>query len=217
MQDNQSEKRSRLARDVLRLSRNRLLVSLRFLDMSLSRLQQVETEFIRFGTDGKVLAYDPRHVLLGYKEDRALPARDYLHSVLHCVYRHNFIHTLTDHTLWDLACDIAVEYSITQLEFGAVEAERQKRQLPVFQKLQNDVKLLTAEKLYRYLLDQNLHPIRISEWQDLFGGDDHALWYMGDDEKAALGLSAGDSQDENPESANGGGSVAFYGSEEDWK
>ena len=109
MQDNHSEKRSRLARDVLRLSRNRLLVSLRFLDAALSRLTWLETEAIPFGTDGKLLAYDPRHILLGYKAERTLPVRNYLHSVLHCVFRHNFIHSLANRTLWDLACDIAVE------------------------------------------------------------------------------------------------------------
>ena len=219
MDQSNTEKRSRLAKAVLRLSRNQLLVNLRFLDAALSRLVPVETETIPFGTDGNVLAYDARYVLHVYKADRARPVRDSLHSVLHCVYRHNFIRTLTDHTLWDLACDIAVEYSITQLGLNAAEAGRQKRQLPGYQKLQKDGKLLTAEKVYRYLLDQNLHPIRIAEWQELFAGDDHALWYMGDDKKDALSLGgvAGNQSNDVGEDGEDGGSVAIYGSEEDWK
>ncbi len=220
--EEQTKKRSRFAKDVLRLSRNQLLVNLRFLDASMSRLKPVETEAILFGTDGRVLAYDPRYVLRGYKSDRALPVRNYLHAVLHCVYRHNFIHTLSDQTLWNLACDIAVEYSITQLGLNATEAERQKRQLLVYQKLQQNVKLLTAEKLYRYMLDQDLHPIRIAEWQELFKGDDHALWYMSEDEKNALGLGGGDGNqsndgDEDGEDGENGVSITIYGSEEDWK
>ncbi len=83
--EEQTKKRSRFAKDVLRLSRNQLLVNLRFLDASMSRLKPVETEAILFGTDGRVLAYDPRYVLRGYKSDRALPVRNYLHSVRHCV------------------------------------------------------------------------------------------------------------------------------------
>ncbi len=63
--DDQNEKRSRLARDVLRLSRNQILVNLRFLDAALSRLTPVETVAVSFATDGQYLAYDPRYVLLG--------------------------------------------------------------------------------------------------------------------------------------------------------
>ena len=122
--DEQNEKRSRLARDVLRLSRNQILVNLRFLDAALIRLTPVESEAVPFATDGQYLAYDPRHVLLSYKADRAAPVRDYLHAVLHCVYRHMFVHSLVDQAAWDLACDIAVEQSITQLGLRAAEAAR---------------------------------------------------------------------------------------------
>ena len=51
--DEQNEKRSRLARDVLRLSWNQILVNLRFLDAALSRLTPVETDAVSFATDGQ--------------------------------------------------------------------------------------------------------------------------------------------------------------------
>ena len=209
------EKRTKLAKDVLRLSRNQILVNLRFMDAALSRLEETEIEGIPLATDGKYLVYDARHVLRCHKEDRARPVRDYLHAVMHCVFRHNFVHTLTDRASWDLACDIAVEHSITQLGLRAAQSAREQRQAQAIQKLQKDVGMLTAEKVYRYLLDKNLHPIRLTELQELFSADDHRLWYMGEDEKAALGLGAGGSGD--GESEDEGGSVAVYGSEEDWK
>ena len=214
MEDNR-EKRTKLAKDVLRLSRNQILVNLRFMDAALSRLEETEIEGIPLATDGKYLVYDARHVLRCHKEDRARPVRDYLHAVMHCVFRHNFVHTLTDRASWDLACDIAVEHSITQLGLRAAQSAREQRQAQAIQKLQKDVGMLTAEKVYRYLLDKNLHPIRLTELQELFSADDHRLWYMGEDEKAALGLGAGGSGD--GESENEGGSVTVYGSEEDWK
>ena len=220
--DEQVEKRSRLAKDVLRLSRNQLLVNLRFLDAALSRLEWVETEAVSFSTDGRYLAYDPRFVLRGYKDNRAEPVRDYLHAVLHCIYRHNFVHTLNDTTLWDLACDIAVEHSINVLGLRVTEAPRQQRQAQMLAKLQKDVGLLTAEKVYRYLLDQNPHPIRLAEMQELFRGDDHALWYMDEDEKAAMGIGnsssgsgSGSGEEDNDDGSSA--SVTVYGSESDWK
>ena len=217
--DEQNEKRSRLARDVLRLSRNQILVNLRFLDAALSRLTPVESEAVPFATDGQYLAYDPRHVLLSYKADRAAPVRDYLHAVLHCVYRHMFVHSLVDQAAWDLACDIAVEHSITQLGLRAAEAAREARQGVVYQQLQKDVGLLTAEKVYRYLLDHPLHPIRLIQWQELFRGDDHAPWYMTDEEKAAIGMGGGAFGDGEGEGEGDDGSVAMavYGSEADWR
>ncbi len=221
MEDNRT-KRNKLAREVLRLSRNQLLVDLRFLDAALSRLEWVETEAVPFSTDGRYLAYDPRFVLRGYKSNRAEPVRNYLHAVLHCIYRHNFVHTLNDTTLWDLACDIAVEHSINVLGLRVTEAPRQQRQAQMLAKLQKDVGLLTAEKVYRYLLDQNPHPIRLAEMQELFRGDDHALWYMDEDEKAAMGIGSGSSgsgsgSGEEDGEDGSGASVTVYGSEADWK
>ena len=194
-------------------------MNLRFLDAALSRLTPVESEAVPFATDGQYLAYDPRHVLLSYKADRAAPVRDYLHAVLHCVYRHMFVHSLVDQAAWDLACDIAVEHSITQLGLRAAEAAREARQGVVYQQLQKDVGLLTAEKVYRYLLDHPLHPIRLIQWQELFRGDDHAPWYMTDEEKAAIGMGGGAFGDGEGEGEGDDGSVAMavYGSEADWR
>ncbi|MBR0425430.1 MAG: metallopeptidase [Clostridia bacterium] len=223
MEDNR-EKRTKLAKDVLRLSRNQIIVNLRFMDAALSRLEETEIEGIPLATDGKYLVYDARHILRCYKADRAEPVRDYLHAVMHCVFRHNFVHTLTDRAAWDLACDIAVEHSIMQLGLRAAQSAREQRQVQAIQQLQKEVGMLTAEKVYRYLLDKNMHPIRLAELAELFRADDHRLWYMGEDEKAAMGLAGPGSSDGSGEgegndvrNGEGGGSVAVYGSEEDWK
>ena len=63
------EKMNQLARDVLILSRNTLLVNLRFLDMALSQFEYLPIEKLTLLTDGKHIFYNPRHVLKKYKED----------------------------------------------------------------------------------------------------------------------------------------------------
>ena len=90
-----------LARDVLRYARNTLLVNLRFLDAALSRLQPTSTGELPLATDGVKLYYDPRHILRVYKDEREATVRDYLHVILHCVFRHMYIHTLVDKAAWD--------------------------------------------------------------------------------------------------------------------
>ena len=101
MNEQQLEKRNKLAGDVLRLSRNTLLVNLRFLDMALSRLKPVATDLTTLCTDGEYLAYDPMFILRRYKQEKEVPVRDYLHVVFHCVFRHMYIHSLMNQTVWD--------------------------------------------------------------------------------------------------------------------
>ena len=136
------EKRAQLAREILQLSRNQLLANLRFLDAALSRLELTELDGIPFATDGRELAYDPGHVLKCYKTDRAIPVRDYLHALLHCIYRHMFVHTLVDHPTWDLACDIAAEYTISGLGLKAANAGRDAVQQEICRELERQSGLL---------------------------------------------------------------------------
>lgn len=221
--DEQLSKRNKLAADVLRLSRNTLVVNLRFLDAALSRLGPMATEEISLATDGRTLAYDPRHILRQYKADRAVCVRDYLHVVLHCVFRHMFVHTLVDHAAWDLACDIAVEHTITGLGLKAASASRKARQQAEYQRLEQAVGQLTAEKLYRYFLDQNRSGAELAELRGLFYADDHRPWYMTEEEKAAAGFGAShasvraDAPAEGQSQSDSGVAVAILGSEADWQ
>ena len=97
-----------LAREVLLLSRNTLPVHLRFPDAALSQFAFTPAP-LPFATDGQELYYDPRHVLLRYKEEKEQAVRDYLHLVMHCVFRHMYVQSLREKPLWDPACDVAVD------------------------------------------------------------------------------------------------------------
>ncbi len=167
-----------LAADVLRLSRNSLLVNLRFLDAALHRLPPVTAEeTASMATDGAHLFYAPVHVLKCFATAREIPVRDYLHVVLHCVFRHMFVHTLVDHEAWDLSCDIAVESCITEIGLPSAAAPREKEQAETVSELKKTVKRLTAETLYRHFLDARLPAEEFSRLRDLFRADEHALWY----------------------------------------
>ena len=219
MNENTTEKLSRLAREIMTLSRNQLLVNLRFLDAALSRLELTENPQIPLATDGRLLLYDPRVILSRYREDRFATARDYLHIVFHCIYRHMFVHTLVDHAVWDLACDIATEYSITGLGIKAVSASREAGQPGVIRELQKEIGQLTAEKIYRYYLDKRLTPKELQNLQALFRADEHEIWYMPDSEKHAFGLPGfarvGSELGEAINRVSVG--LTLTGSEEDWQ
>ena len=167
---------SQLAREILQLSRNTLLMNLRFLDSALNRLPTVIHNEIVFATDGVALYFEPLHLLERYKKEPGAVTRDHLHVLLHCLLRHPFLHERLQRQWWDLACDIAVEAVITGLDLSDLESARQQRQKAVIDRFRREVRYLTAEKLYRHFL-KNPPPDQ-NDLRCLFRADDHGLWYQ---------------------------------------
>ena len=202
------EKLNQLAKDVLHLSRNTLLVNLRFLDMALSQFTYHEIEDNTLLTDGKYLLYDPKHILRCYKSAKEIPVRDYLHMVMHCVFRHMFMDPTLNRVYWDLACDIAVENMITELNLKSVIAARERQQVPYIDAIKKELGMVTAEKIYSYLRTAYPDPNKIAQIRGLFYADNHEIWYMTGDEKAAAYglLQSGDS--DSKQSGQGSASVA---------
>ena len=91
MEQKQLTKAEKLAEEVLILSRNTLLVNLRFLDAALSQFEMKPVDESSMLTDGHFLLYNPKHVLSNFRHQKETVVRDYLHIVMHCVYRHMFM------------------------------------------------------------------------------------------------------------------------------
>ena len=204
-----TERMIELAEQVMQLSRNAIVMNLRFMDMAVFRLRP-EPSDATLATDGRYLFYGPEHVLRRYMRNEALPARDYLHVLMHCVFRHPYIDTLVDRRLWDLAADIAVESVIASLELPRFEAGRELDQKPVIDALTERLGLLTAEKLYHFFQD-NPPP---EAWAALFYADDHGLWHR---PRARRGDADGQpgGEEADAEGENAGGSRAEATGEED--
>ena len=188
-------KLDKLARDVLNLSRNTLIVNLRFMDEALSRLTPAAREG-SLSTDGEHLFYDARFVLRRYMSERELPVRDYLHTVLHCVLRHNFEATPMEARYWNLACDMAAENIVSELNLKSVAAARQAAKKEELAIMKSKVGQLTAEKIYHQLRSEKLPPEEIERLSALFMADDHGLWY---DEEASPSESKEEGETDAPE------------------
>lgn len=182
-----------LAREVLDLARSTLLVHLRFLDLALSRFTPVSYPGT-LATDGQKLFYDVYYLLNAYRQEQNRPVRDYLHMVLHCVFHHLFTGPGIDRRCWDLACDIAVEAAIRDLDLPCAACRRDRAQEETLAALAEQVHPLTAEKLYRHFLDQNLRPDQIAQLRQPFLADDHRAWYL----PVKGGASAGGEGQEPP-------------------
>lgn len=172
------KKISELAGKVVSNAHNVLLVDLRFLDAAIGFLkisEDGETETIR--TDGERLLYNPRFVLREYREEKSEAVRIYLHTLLHCIMRHMFVHSLVNRRCWDLACDMAAENMINELGIKSVTTKRVAAEETELRYVKRETKLLTAERIYRFLMDGNVSEREMDEWASLFRSDDHSKWY----------------------------------------
>ena len=175
----------KLSKDVLFLSRNTLLVNMRFLDMALSQLPYVVAN-TTICTDGKYLYYDPTYILSLYKKEKENITRGYLHIIMHCIFRHMYVDSLVNKELWDLSCDIAVEASILGVGVNSVNTNLSNKRQSTIEELSKKVKYITAEKLYDYFLNRKLSESKIKDLLDLFCFDDHTIWYKNEEAKLKM-------------------------------
>lgn len=188
--EEKKEKTEKIAAEILQMSKNKLLVNMRFLDMSLNQFKLSSRADLTTCTacDGGIYIYDPVHILTAYRLEENLPVRNFLHTVLHCVFKHFFVNTLLNCELWDLACDIAVESAINDLNLPFLNILKTQQQNRFFDGFRDKIKTVSAEKIYNYLLEKRLPEQSVKRLSSIFKGDDHFLWYLTEEQKSKLSL-----------------------------
>lgn len=184
-----------LAGDIVDDARTRLMTALRFMDVALWRMPLAAKRLIRpLGTDGYLFYLDPVKLVSRYEGNENEVLRDYLHAILHCVFRHPFDERHPDVELWDLACDIAVESCAMELAGlrwpSGLDAQRTR----ALDTLNQACPRMTAGKLYNMLavaldkedcsnarrlvgtLPPTITPRFVESLPALFVRDDHSLW-----------------------------------------
>ena len=156
-----------ISKELFTQVRTAITLNMRFTDMKLSDAP------VSFETDGENLHCNPTWLLQRYRKEPQAVTRDYLHVLLHCVFRHPFVSTLAERRLWDLACDIAVEGWICGLNQPGFATGSDGRRRAVADSLRQQVAPLTAEKLYHRFQTHAPDPA----WAALFQADDHEKWY----------------------------------------
>lgn len=178
MPDSRETEIEKVARELILMARNTLIVNLRFMDASISKLRPVELEKLSLiSTDGKNIGYNPAAIIKIYKNEKTSVNRALLHSILHCVFQHFFVDLSIKRMYWDLAADIAIENIINDLDLMALDANRSEKQKREIEELHKKVKYLTAECIYRYFVDNSIGEKEIIKLSKLFTCDEHDVWY----------------------------------------
>lgn len=174
----QKEKKAEdLAVQILKYSRNELLVALRFMDLALCKLPWKAEKTERTASDGTSFYFNPLYVFQLYKEGSAELNHAYLHTIFHCIFYHPFVNKGVVQPLWDLACDIAVEAIMNELSMKQIEMPNDAVVRRELDELKKTYGKLTAERLYRKFLDGGLTDAEFLRLNRLFCSDEHFVWY----------------------------------------
>lgn len=176
-----------LANKILRLSKDEILVNLRFMDTALSALHLEPRNGLKgMACDGVKIYYDPRFVLRRYKEEPSYIARIYLHMVLHCIFYHGYNYGKLQTQYWDIATDIAVENIIIEMGLSATRVRKDETVENKLRVLTEDVGSLTAERIYKYFKNQPPTTASMEEYRHYFKKDEHIYWQAVTEEEIAI-------------------------------
>ena len=186
-----------LAERILSECRVTLMVSFRFLDRALWKLPYKSLRFTdktpnlkvstctTLATDGHALYYNAKAVIRAFRMNPDFVIRSYLHSLIHCIFRHPFRTVRAETDLWSLACDICTEAIALEMCAGRFSLEGDEAALALANHIAEGYAGLTPNKVYRMLLlgkteqgnPDQLHLYAQANGNgDLFARDDHHLW-----------------------------------------
>lgn len=168
-----------VGREILSTARAELYLNMPFLDAALGALRSGEKyDTATLATDGARLFWNGAHLAGRYERARSLVCRAYLHLTLHCLLRHPGKSRGRDEALWDLCCDIAVESIIDGLGYRCLTPlTHSVRRRNLYESLQSDMPVLTAEAIYRRFRRAPLSEYDRATLAREFYEDDHTLWY----------------------------------------
>lgn len=196
------ERAAKLAGEVLDECRVQLMLKFRFLDLALWRMTAEPVPNAgryALATDGTVVYYEPYGVLARFEQGFDELVRDYLHLVMHCIFRHPWDENHDDADAWWLACDVIAESVALDMCGGRFESELDSDRRAAFGQLKLLCGVFTPAKLYplfhrafrapRGTEADGLSMSRLVEYAALFERDSHEAWPA---------WAKGDPEDEEP-------------------
>lgn len=152
-----NERKAEIANEIVKLAKDTIAVHFRFFAAALSRVN---------------LSIDNDTLLQSYLSEPGFAVRLCLHSMFHMLFLHAFTASADD-PLCTLACDIAVESAILELEFTEAMLYRDESEKLVIEEIRGAASRLTYGRVLEYLHTANIPDSKIHEWEEIFKIDKH--------------------------------------------
>lgn len=163
---------------VLDASRTELYIAMRFMGEALSSLSyEMDLTTTSVGTDAVSIRFNPSYVLQLFVEEPGKLNRTYLHMILHCIFRHMYTSaSFSNERLYDLCADIVVESILDGMDYQCIYRISSDYRDRVYEELENAVKVLTVERLYKYFSEKEPDIFELEKLEREFFMDDHGFW-----------------------------------------
>ena len=193
---------------ILNQAKIELSLSMRYLSRALDKLSfQMDFNTRRMGTEGEKLHFHPEFVFQLYVESPQKLYRLYMHSLLHCLFRHMFKTEGREETLWNLATDL------DSIDVPLLLRPAYPFREDYFLKLEKEIKSLSAERIYAYLSTQNLSYAERERLEQEFVKDDHRFWEKLGEEKQSFSADGVEDSEEKEDEERKESSEGMEGSD----
>lgn len=169
----QTEWETEMSGKILAYVRDVLYLEFRYFGTALSELEPVPQEqLVTLATDGMRLYFPPERLVAVFPENDRYLNRLYLHTLLHCLFGHLWIRGGRDKLLWQVACDIVVEYVMDRMDRPCTRRIAGWLRQQTYQELER--KNVSAAVVYRLLQEKTAE--EVSNLYHEFFADDHHYW-----------------------------------------
>lgn len=171
----QTEWEEEMSIKILHFIRNEIYLDLRFMEQALSALEYRRIDGLSaFATDGTYFYYSEEPVLRIFKSNAPFLDRAYLHMIFHCIFKHLWLKGNREKHRWNLACDIAVEYTIDTLDKPCTKRILSWLRKNIYEEIKQEKSGVSAAVIYRLLAEKTEEELQSLAME--FYTDDHRFW-----------------------------------------
>ena len=177
--DRESNKDVILAEKIITAAQDKIVASMRFMDSAVFALKKeiVADKKGIFMVDGTTLYYSSDEIFARMKRGLSSFTHDYMHVLLHCIFKHYYVSEKVNRLYWDLASDIAVEEMIESLGATCLNTPESSERRDELKKIKAKRGRLSVDRLYKSFVNDPPIEAEVGQMRELFTVDDHLLWY----------------------------------------
>ena len=190
-----------LAEKIIAAAQDKIVANMRFMDSAVFALKKAnvpEKQDI-FMVDGTQLFYSNDEIFKRMKQGLSVLTHDFMHVILHCIFKHYYVSDKVNKLYWDLAADIAVEEMIDSLGASCIITPENSERKDELKKIRAKRGRLSVDRLYKSFINDPPIEAEVGLMRELFTVDNHSLWYGANksSNKPVKTSEAGDDEIEN--------------------
>ena len=168
-----------LAEKIIAAAQDKIVASMRFMDSAVFALKKeiVLDKKCIFMVDGTTLYYSSDEIFARMKSGLSTFTHDYMHVLLHCIFKHYYVSEKVNRLYWDLASDIAVEEMIESLGAPCLNTPESSERRDELKRIKAKRGRLSVDRLYKSFVYDPPIEAEVGLMRELFTVDDHLLWY----------------------------------------